>query len=203
MKSVKDWENHWNSKGSIENPIEINGYCIGGKPISDELYYQAVIHPTIVLLELEPHHHVLDIGCGSGMFLREIEKKVKRCVGTDISQTLLKGYSGLCETIVCAADALPFNKDEFDRILMYSVAHYFPSFDYFRKVVSDGLRFLRKEGIFVIGDLPFGIHDHYYYYDKHELMELLDSLNHPYTVAVQNNLKRKINRRYDIIIYKD
>ncbi len=32
-KTVEQWAAHWNAKATIENPVELNGYCIDGTPI--------------------------------------------------------------------------------------------------------------------------------------------------------------------------
>lgn len=207
-KNVSKWVSHWDAKASIENQYELNGYCVQGKPLSEEVYYKAIIKPNIERLELESSHHVLEIGCGSGLILREIEKMVTKSVGTDISQKMLSRFSGKSKTIKCAAGELRsyFHENEFDRILMVGVALYFPSFGYFKSVVEDVLTILRKGGIFLIGDLLLGVppaNSQYTFYDKHELISYFDIFGLPYTLSIQSRLKRTINQRYDIILYKD
>lgn len=197
---------HWNGKAGIENPVELNGYCVGGVPISRERYMDAVVLPLLERLELERHHRVLDVGCGSGMTLLEIEKRVAEAVGTDFSQAMVDRYPGKSRTYVCAAHELPFDQGSFHRILMFSVAHYFPSFDYFRAVVEKCLWLLRKGGILLVGDLPIGNSpgaSAYLWYDRHALVDLCDAQGLPYSIAAQNRAKRAINRRYDLILYKD
>lgn len=206
MKTVEEWIAHWDAKAAIADPVELNGYCVDGKPIAYETYRRAVIEPWLALLELEPHHHVLEIGCGSGMMLEPIAGRVARCVGVDPSRAMIARYRGPAETIACAADRLPFDGDSFDRILMASVAHYFPSFDYFETVLRRALELLRQGGVLLVADLPFGEpkpNSAYLFYDKHRLLDLLDRLGHPYSIMAQSRLKRTINRRSDVILYKD
>ncbi len=205
-KTVSEWAAHWNAKAGIANPMELNGYCVGGVPIPAERYMEAVVRPLLERLELEPQHCVLDIGCGSGMTLLEIERRVAEAVGTDISQAMVDRYPGKAKTYVCAAHQLPFDGVRFDRILMFSVAHYFPDFGYFRGVVENCLSLLRKGGILLVGDLPLGktpAGSAYLWYERQALAELCDELGHPYSIAAQNRAKRAINRRYDLILYKD
>lgn len=140
------------------------------------------------------------------MTLLEIEKRVARAVGTDISRTLLARYPGKATTHLCPAHELPFSGESFDRILMFSVAHYFPDLAYLREVTESCLSLLRRDGILLVGDLPIGVppaQSPYLWFDRHQLVDLLDSLGFPYSIAAQGRLKRTINRRYDVIIYKD
>jgi SAM-dependent methyltransferase len=205
--NINGWREHWNERAKAnEDIIWLNGYCVNGVPLSNEIYYSAVLSPCIDILELEAHHHFLEIGCGAGLFLSEIEKNVKSCVGIDISLGMISRFIGKSNVVVSDARKLPFYHDCFDRILMYSVAHYYPSYDYFKMVIRNALSLLKAKGVFLIGDVPFGdppANSQYLYYDKHMIINFFDSLCFPYSIRVQNRIKRSINNRYDIIIYKD
>ena len=205
-RSVEEWRAHWDAKAGIANPVELNGYCIGGVPIDLDLYRATLIEPVLRLLELEPQHHVLEIGCGSGLILREIEGRVERAVGTDLSETLLNRYDGTAETIVGAAHEVPFEGEQFDRILMSSVIHYFPDLVYLRDVVLKLLGLLRRPGVLVIADALLGEQPAgtpYRWYSRGEIVNLLEPLGLPFSIAAQSRLKRQINIRYDIVVYKD
>lgn len=205
-RTIAEWTAHWDAKSEIRDPVRLNGYCVGGEPIPREQYMEAVVKPVLERLELEPHHRVLDVGCGSGLMLGEIEKRVAEAVGTDVSRAMLERYEGRATTHVCAAHELPFGPESFDRVLMYSVAHYFPDFDYFREVAAKCLAILRRDGILLIGDLPVGRRPEqspYLWYDRHALVDLFDSVALPYTIAAQSRAKRAINRRIDVVVFKD
>ena len=206
QRTVEEWTAHWDAKSGIEDPVELNGYCVAGVPLAAELYRKAVLEPVLERLELEPRHHVLEVGCGSGLLLREIEQRVERAVGTDISEALISRYRGSAETHVCAAHELPFEREEFDRILMYGVVQYFPGLDYFSEVVHELVTLLRAPGILVIGDVLLGDQPEdtpYLWYDRRTLVGLLEPLGLPFSMQVQSRLKRTINLRYDVVIYKD
>ena len=205
-RTVEEWAAHWDAKVDIDDPVEVNGYCTGGVPIAIDSYRAAVVEPCLERLELEPHHHVLEVGCGSGLLLDEIARRVERAVGTDLSEGLLRRYNGSAETFVCAAHELPFEPEEFDRILMYSVAHYFPEIGYFERVVVRLVSLLRKPGILLIGDVPIGPQppdSPYRWYDRREIVGVVEPLGIPFSIAAQSRLKRLINHRYDVILYKD
>lgn len=206
MKTVGEWTAHWDDKSHIDDPAVRNGYCVDGKPIPRERYLAAFIYPLLSQLELEPAHRVLDVGCGSGLILSEIEKHVAEVVGTDFSAAMLQKYQGRAKTYVCAAHELPFDGEQFDRILMNSVAIYFPDFEYFKQIIEKCLSLLRPDGILLIGDLLVGQKpekSQFQWYDKHLLVDFFDSLGVPYSILAQNKFKRAINKRFDLIVYKD
>jgi ubiquinone/menaquinone biosynthesis C-methylase UbiE len=206
-KVVEYWKQHWNAKASINNLIELNGYCVNGVPIDADLYHKAVIHANIELLSINPNHHVLEVGCGSGLHLYEMEKITNHVVGVDLSEELLKRYTGKATTYVASATNLPFEEDEqFDRILMNSVAHYFPHFNYFQEVVHLLLKLLKVDGILLIGDMlntKPNEKSSYQYFPKYDIINFLETTGYRYSISSQNKLKRTINNRFDIIIYKD
>jgi SAM-dependent methyltransferase len=205
-RSPREWAAHWDAKAGIEDPIELNGYCCGGVPIAAETFAAAVIRPCLELLELEPQHHVLEVGCGAGLLLHEIERRVERAVGTDFSEALIERYDGAAELHVCAAHEQPFDGEQFDRVVMNSVAHYFPEIEYFRDVVLGLVALLRRPGILLIGDVPVGPQPPdtpYLWYDRRTLANVLEPLGLPFSIAAQSRQKRAINTRYDVVVYKD
>jgi SAM-dependent methyltransferase len=207
VKTVDEWVRHWDAKVGIENPVELNGYCVGGVPLEFEAYREVLIDPSIARLEVEPGHTVLEIGCGSGQILQELERRGAECVGADPSSHMLQRFSGKSRTCLKAAHELEFERDSFDRILMVSVAHYFPSMFYFSDVIGKCLGWLRAPGIILIGDIPTSptanARSDYLIYDKCELVRLLDQFGHPYSMMAQSSSKRLVNRRIDVAIYKD
>lgn len=206
MKSVKEWTQHWDNKNHITNPVELNGYCIKGKPIPTDDYNKAVVFPTIERLQVKPNQSVLDIGCGSGLMLDKMEEITTNLFGLEPSGELLKRYKGCAKTYVGAAHQLPFKKENFDRVLMFGVAVYFPDFEYFKNVVLNVFSLLKQDGIFLIGDLNIGTRpteSQYQWYDREELLCFFDSTGLRYNLMSQSKLKREINKRWDIIVYVD
>jgi ubiquinone/menaquinone biosynthesis C-methylase UbiE len=206
VKNVEGWIEYYNQKDeSITNPIQLVEYCVNGEPLTEREYRDAILEPTMRLLELERHHRFLDVGCGTGLFLREVEKCVDYCVGVDISKRLLDGKQCTSETFVCAAHELPFEDESFDRILIYSVAPCMPSFEYLKTVADKMLKILKLNGILLIGDVPIGngLSRNYTSYNAMDIIEYLESIKYPYSVMAQNKKKRSINARKNILVYKE
>lgn len=75
--TVEKWKLHWDNKKNIDSEIELNGYNIATGPLSKEVVHAAVIEPILQTLKLQPNHIFLEIGCGSGLILREVENIVE------------------------------------------------------------------------------------------------------------------------------
>ena len=75
---------------------------------------------------------VLDVGCGSGLFFREVTAQSKIVVGIDISHKLLlkakEQTNGLGNVLVSQADAdhLPFKDAFFDMVFAFTVLQNMP-----------------------------------------------------------------------------
>jgi SAM-dependent methyltransferase len=224
IKTIDEWRDHWEERAKILNPVEVNGYCREGAPYSHLEYFETVVAPLLDRLELEPQHRVLDVGCGTGSLLSEIENRCEFSVGTDISQAMAERYKGRSKVIACAAHELPFQNGSFDRIVMNSVVHMFPSKEYFVSVVNKCLAILTSPGILLMGDVLVGkdifapkpltfrqklhyrrwsLEHEYTVYPAGWMADFLNSLDLPWSIMAQTRVKRKINRRFDIAVYKD
>ena len=75
---------------------------------------------------------ILDVGCGSGMFFKEIAAKTKAVVGVDISRNLLllakKQARGFGNVFVVQSDAdyLPFVDSSFNGVFAFTVLQNMP-----------------------------------------------------------------------------
>lgn len=160
-------------------------------------------------LDFQATHHVLEVGCGSGWFLRRIEPRVAHVTGTDISPGMLSHHTGTATLIACEAADISVPDESFDRILMVSVSHYFPSFDYLSRVIHKIYDALRPNGRILITDVHFSMSQapEYTHYDVTEVFRLLESLGSFFSILAQPRIKRDFHQsfclRYDILICKD
>jgi len=104
------------------------------------------------LLEIQPGERVLDVGCGSGVVLRDLARRVGssgRAVGLDYGAEFLAIASELAELLerieLRQGDvrALPFSDGEFDLVLAATVLRHVPDGD---RSVAELARVVRPGG---------------------------------------------------------
>lgn len=206
MKTVERWRAYWESK-TEDDPIAMADYYIDGQPMHYQDYQRLIVAPNISLLSLDSECSVLEIGCGTGMHLLEVEKLTDGFVaGTDLSASLLASYKG--RALIEKAEAIkqPFQDSSFDRILMVGVTMYFPDIDYFRKAIHEITRLLKNDGVAVVGDLLLGSwtsKSGYTVFPSNEIIDLLNEFNFAWSLQNQNLEKRSLNKRFNIVIRKD
>ena len=89
---------------------------------------------------------------------------------------------------------------------MFGVAICFSDFDYFSRVIHKLVNNLKQGGVLIVGDLLCGKKregSQYLFYNKCEIIELMETFGHPYSIQAQSRLKRQLNLRYDLVVYKD
>jgi ubiquinone/menaquinone biosynthesis C-methylase UbiE/acyl carrier protein len=115
------------------------------------------------ILRLRPRR-ALEIGCGTGLLLSQLAPHCDTYYGTDFSQSsldyvqqhLTHGESALShvQLLKRRADEFAGLEDEsFDLVILNSVVQYFPSLDYFLRVLEGAMKVLRPGGHLFLGDL--------------------------------------------------
>jgi demethylmenaquinone methyltransferase/2-methoxy-6-polyprenyl-1,4-benzoquinol methylase len=165
--------------GSIVYPKKISQeLCTFIKPLSNEA-------------------SVLDIGAGTGMmseFAYRCNPKL-RYVAVDPAQGMLKYAQKFLELHVATAEALPFNNDSFDAVLMGESLHHF---DDTELAIKELIRVLKKNGKLFIYDFDLStflgrticmiekfLGEPANFYEVNILKELLE--NHGFTVHVSKH----------------
>lgn len=129
---------------------------------------------------------VLEVACGSGTGLDYLSQKAKSVVGCDIDQVLVTiaannhADNPKVKVLQCDAQALPFDNQSFDVVLLYEAIYYLPNADAF---VKEAKRVLRPDGKIVIvtvnrewhgfNQSPFSVK----YYSVSELTQLYKQNN--------------------------
>ena len=99
---------------------------------------------------------ILDIGCGNALVLNHLSGSFQNIYGTDFSANMIdkarvtipQGHFSQGE-----ANSLKFKDNQFDRVLTYSIFHYFPSIEYGYNTIDEMIRVCKKGGVVLIGDL--------------------------------------------------
>jgi len=125
------------------------------------------VNDVVEKLSLQKGETVLDAGCGSGIFLSEIIKKVQVFgKGVDSSTSHIRSAKESFPQIhflIARVETLPFKSSSFDKILSYSVLHYLNDW---KKALDEFLRISKTRGKILIGDIPSTRHRHRMYWDS-------------------------------------
>ncbi|HJX05529.1 MAG TPA: methyltransferase domain-containing protein [Candidatus Nanoarchaeia archaeon] len=87
-------------------------------------------------LELNPTDTLLDVGCGTGLYLYLFKCKV---TGVDPAKKLIAKYKGKHRIILARAEELPFPNNSFDIVTSITTIHNFED-------IEQGLREIKRVG---------------------------------------------------------
>jgi SAM-dependent methyltransferase len=109
---------------------------------------------------------VLEVGCGTGRWLAELQPVVRQMYGVDLSPGMLRQarQRSVSLTLICGhASRLPFADAGFDLIFCVNAFHHFPQP---RTFISEARRLLRPGGALAIAGMdPHAGRDRWYLYD--------------------------------------
>lgn len=118
-------------------------------------YLHASIARTVDALQPRPNEAILDVGCGTGLLLRQLEATVEtgRLVGVDVTAAMLERAAARVgpsvRLIRADAAALPLRSGTFDAVVSSSALHHWPRP---AEVLLEIRRVLRPGGRVVITD---------------------------------------------------
>ena len=120
--------NGWDKKRKVKKRYDLTADMYDARYAEEQ---KAKYHAA--LANSEPKGLVLDVGCGSGLFLDQLSLKTSEVVGIDISKGLLlkareRAKKLVNVTLVQAdADHLPFEDGQFDGIYSFTVLQNMPT----------------------------------------------------------------------------
>ncbi len=90
-------------------------------------------HSVLDLIRFDSDDIVLDNGCGTGLFMKEVSTHAKIVIGVDLSINMLKkAHERLKEVdeayvVHCDSDKLPFKKDIFSKVAAFTLIQNMPN----------------------------------------------------------------------------
>lgn len=119
-------------------------------------FMQYIIDDIFKTLELAENSFVLELGCGTGRFVRQFVDRGVRTVGVDISQQMLGVACGKQENpahikghlVLADAVALPFLNGLFHTIVAIHLFHLFPDW---QDSLVEVQRLLQPSGVLITG----------------------------------------------------
>ena len=128
---------------------------------------------------------ILELGCGTGMILKELDPVAHSAIGIDISPGMLKQAQerGL-NVVVGSATALPFADDSFDMVCSFKVLAHIEEIE---RAMSEVHRVLRPGGVAALE-----------FYNKRSLRTLIKHIKSPSAVSEVTN-DEDVFTRYDSI----
>src|SRR5258705_10055556 len=112
-----------------------------------DMYFDIVTHDM-----LSEESTVIDIGCGSGRFIKYLYGRYKRIVGLDPSKAIyaadeLVGQNDKVELVMASTDNIPFPDGHFDFGYSLGVLHHIPDT---RKALNDCTKKVKSGGHFLL-----------------------------------------------------
>jgi SAM-dependent methyltransferase len=121
---------------SLEHHLreEFNRWAEAGRGDDMERSHLPIVEPMLALIKFNPHHKVLDVGCGTGWLVRRMASLVSAglAAGMDVSDAMLgraEALSAELPNVVFArggADAIPWDSGFFTTVLSVESAYYWP-----------------------------------------------------------------------------
>jgi cyclopropane fatty-acyl-phospholipid synthase-like methyltransferase len=151
------WQEIWDRKGAravadydLETLLDLDGYDVGAGSLGPD-DFQSVVDLVVDKLELKAGMRVLEVGCGAGALLWCLRDRGLELSGIDFSAPLIEhARAAIPEAEFRVAEAVDVD-GEADAIVCCGVFHYFPDYDYAKRVV-DG--FMRTAPVALVMDVP-------------------------------------------------
>lgn len=138
IKTVSSFGEEWKAfHGFDEKDLKITG----------DMYFDIVTDKM-----LNDQCTVIDIGCGSGRFIKYLEGRYKKLIGMDPSQAIfatdeLLGKNDRVELVMASTDNIPFPDGQFDFGYSLGVLHHIPDT---AQALNDSVKKIRSGGYFLL-----------------------------------------------------
>jgi len=154
MNTFNKKRDEWHQQGQSTSDLKAQ-VC---RPV-DEKIWQALITDIRDKLQLKQNNKlekILDIGCGNALVLSQFKDDFTQLYGIDYGKSMIANAKEILPGGIFStgeAAQLNFSTQYFDRVLSYSIFHYFPNQAYIYQAIDEMLRVTKKGGVILIGDL--------------------------------------------------
>jgi SAM-dependent methyltransferase len=137
-KTVSSFGAEWNAfHGFNERELEFTG----------DMYFD-IVTPQM----LNNTHSVLDVGCGSGRWIKYLDGRYRKMVGLDPSEAIfaadkLLGKNDKVELVRASTDHIPFPEKSFDFVYSLGVLHHIPDTE---QALKDSVKMVKSGGYFLV-----------------------------------------------------
>jgi SAM-dependent methyltransferase len=157
---VEIHRDRWNRQGRRDSAVAAAHLVHQGQPVD---CYAEIAEEYTRRLDVQPTDRVLEVGCGSGCLLLQMQPRCGEIVGTDFSAGMLQHLEGKSIlTQCCEANSLPFPDASFDKVYCHGVVQYFPDETYAQQALEEMLRVCRAGGRVLVGDVINGLLERQY-----------------------------------------
>ena len=151
------WQNAYENEVPTDPAFNISGWSssYSGEPIPAEQMRTWVDETAARINALKPRH-ALEVGCGTGLLVARVAPNCESYLATDFSPaaiesvTALKSVQSNLESVTTkqtSADNLVLSEqNQFDTVVINSVAQYFPEQDYLLEILQTHCNPSRPEG---------------------------------------------------------
>lgn len=104
-------------------------------------------------LKIVKNEYVLDVGCGTGLFIKEIAGMAKVIIGIDISRRMIEVANEKCKPfrnvyLICGdADYMPLQKKIIDKIFSFTLLQNMPEI---HQIIKEFLRIAKSESKIIL-----------------------------------------------------
>lgn len=152
-----NWVNFYDEFANNQpDAISQVGYISEGKPF-DKMIFEDWFNQMQSHFNVRKDDYLLDVGCGSGLFLNHFAKYTDKLFGVDPAEGQVKNAQKNCPKAKIgqknAIDA-GFDNVIFDRIFCNGVFILFESLDFAERVLDRFLSISKKDALIYLGDMP-------------------------------------------------
>ena len=203
-----------------DNQVGQSGYFIDGVTINEAIF-DGWVKYVQKYFKIEKNQNLLDVGCGSGLFLGRFRSYTNNLYGVEPAEKLIKSTKiKYPEVILKQGTVLDagFENVKFDRIFCNSVLFYLNSMNECRDAIYHFFSITAKDAKIWLGDIPMpnpGITDRDYkrierstgwalqHYPPQFFYEICDPLHYNCKILFQE-VENKLTAayRYDVLIEK-